>query len=72
MDKVSDMRGIRPIDVDTDSSFEGTGARTDISLMDEDDQVNISIEYQRRAYAEGSMRKFMVIYVKQFRKLVRK
>ena len=42
----------------------------ELYLTEEDGQVNLDIDYQKNAYAEGSMKKFMNIYVEKLRQLV--
>lgn len=52
----SNMRGITPMDIHTENSYNATGSHVEVYLMEEDGKVNILIEYQRKAYAEGSMK----------------
>ena len=42
---VSGMQGITQMDLDMESSYEATGSHVEIYLIEEDGQVNISIEY---------------------------
>ena len=59
------------LELEISTSTVATGGRAVIYLNEEEGQVNIDIEYQKRAYAEGSMKKFLNLYVEKFRQLVK-
>ena len=66
----SDKSGIKPMELSTKDLHDATGSHVAMYIMEEDEQVNICIEYQRKAYAEGSMKKFLDLYVEKFRQLI--
>ena len=59
------------LELEISTSTTATGGRAVIYLIEEEGQVNIDIEYQKKAYAEGSMKKFLNLYVEKFRQLVK-
>lgn len=66
----SDFSELNPRELEIGNAYEATECRVELYLTEEEGQVNIYIQYQKRAYAEGSMKKFLDIYVKKFRQLV--
>ena len=67
----SNWKELNPKEMDIGNAYEATECRVEIYLTEEEGQVNIDIEYQKNAYAEGSMKKFMNLYVEKFRQLVK-
>ena len=61
---------LNPRALELEASYEATECRVELYLTEEDGQVNLDIDYQKNAYAEGSMKKFMNLYVEKFRQLV--
>ncbi|MBR0284074.1 MAG: AMP-binding protein, partial [Selenomonadaceae bacterium] len=66
----SDLGVLNPRELELEASYEATECRVELYLTEEDGQVNLDIDYQKNAYAEGSMKKFMNLYVEKFRQLV--
>lgn len=63
------LKGFEPTEIPLTSENPAVGGHVDIYLMENDGYVNIAIEYQRKAYAEGSMKRFLerfVGYLKHF------
>ena len=67
----SDLGILNPRELELEASYEATECRVELYLTEEDGQVNLAIEYQKNAYAEGSMKKFLNLYVEKFRQLVK-
>lgn len=71
--RASHLNDLNPteLELEVSSGAIATGSHVAIYLTEENGQVNIDIEYQKRAYAEGSMKKFLNLYVEKFRQLVK-
>ncbi|SFW51679.1 non-ribosomal peptide synthetase [Selenomonas ruminantium] len=66
----SNMEGFEPTEVPLAGVDESMMGHADLYLQEKNGKVNIHIEYLAHAYAEGSIRKFLDIYIKHFKQLV--
>ncbi len=65
----SQVEGLEMTEIPLISEHSGATGNVDIYLSEKNGAVQIDIEYQKRAYADGSMRKFLDIYVKHLKEL---
>ena len=70
MGDTSALEGLNFQELEPGNYSQATASHVAIYLMEDAEQVNISIEYQKQAYAEGSMKKFLELYVAKFRELL--
>lgn len=70
MGDASALEGLNFQEMELGDCRQETNSRAIIYLMEDEEQVNIVIEYQKHAYGEGSMKKFLELYVKEFRELL--
>ncbi|MBR6012373.1 MAG: amino acid adenylation domain-containing protein [Selenomonadaceae bacterium] len=66
------LKSFEPEEIPLISDKRAATGHVDIYLMEDDGNLQIVIEYQRNAYAEESMRKFLDIFVKHFKMIVNK
>lgn len=71
MGDASALGGLNFQELEPGNYSQATESHVEIYLMEDEEQVNISIEYQKQAYGEGSMKRFLDIYVEKFRQLVK-
>lgn len=65
----SRVEGLPMEELSLTSERSGATGNVDMYLSEADGGINIDIEYQKRAYADGSMRKFLDIYIKHLKAL---
>ena len=63
------LEGFEPTEIPLTSENPAASGHVDIYLMENDGAVDIAVEYQRKAYADGSMKRFLELlvgYLKHF------
>lgn len=66
----SNMEGFEATELPLEGVDDSMAGHADLYLQEKNGEVNIFIEYLTHAYAEGSIRKFLDIYIKHLKQLV--
>ena len=68
----SALKGFNPTEIPLTSENKATAGHVDIYMNESDGKVDISVEYQRNAYKEESIKKFLDMFVRNLKILVNK